>query len=160
MVVLGIDPGTLATGWAVLEKVDSKLLLQGFGQICLVEQSISQRLASLYQAVTERIKTYSPHVMVIEKIFVSRSPASALVLGYARGIAMMTAALQAIPVIEYAPTTVKKALTGYGHASKEQMVAMVAHLFQVSMPHDAADAVALALYHCQQNLYEKVRDHF
>ena len=95
------------------------------------------------------MERFKPSCLVIEKVFVAKNPSSALTLGYARGIAMMTAALYESDIQEYAATTVKQRLTGHGHASKEQMVAMIERLFRVSLSHDIADAVALAFCHCQ-----------
>ncbi len=95
------------------------------------------------------MERFKPSCLVIEKVFVAKNPSSALTLGYARGIAMMTAALYESDIQEYAATTVKQRLTGHGHASKDQMVAMIERLFRVSLSHDIADAVALAFCHCQ-----------
>ena len=149
MIVMGIDPGTRCMGWAVIEKQDRSLLLKECGAISSSSRSVSERLVHIHKTLSTIMERFKPSCLVIEKVFVAKNPSSALTLGYARGIAMMTAALYESDIQEYAATTVKKRLTGYGHASKEQMVAMIERLFRVSLPHDVADAVALAFCHCQ-----------
>ena len=154
MVVIGIDPGTRSMGWAVIEKQDRALILRECGAISSSSRSVSHRLVHIHKELSTIMEQFKPSCLVIEKVFVAKNPASALTLGYARGIAMMTAALYESDIQEYAATTVKQRLTGYGHASKEQMVAMIERLFRVSLQHDKADAVALAFCHCQNNVLE------
>lgn len=161
MIILGLDPGSLTTGWAIIEKKNQLSTIKSWGIIkgkeskkqenSLKNTTLSERLAVIYTQLSQVITQNAPSIMVIEKIFVSKNPLSALALGHARGVALLTAALNEINVIEYSPNSVKKSLTGHGHASKEQMIAMIFRLFHVTLPHDAADAAALALCHSYQN---------
>ena len=150
MIVLGIDPGIRSMGWAVIEKHDEALTLKEYGAIRPPLQCIPKRLAHIHKALATIMEQCLPQCLVVEKIFVAKNPCSALTLGYARGVTMMTAALYGIAVQEYVATTVKQRLTGYGHASKDQMIAMIERLFRIALAHDVADAVALAFCHCQE----------
>lgn len=150
MYILGIDPGLACTGWAILNNDNNSTpLLKDWGRIITPKIcTLSQKLAFLYKELFKIMTDHSPDKMVIEKVFVHKNPSSALTLGYARGIAMMTAALKDIPVTEQSATTAKLRLTGHGHASKEQVMAMVKSIFKVNMPSDCADAVALSFSCC------------
>lgn len=152
MRVLGLDPGTAATGYGVVE-------FAGPGATRLVEcgvvrtaaaSPLEQRLAQIFDAIADLIVQHRPDVVAVESVFVARNPRSALVLGHARGAALLAAAKAGLPVAEYAPAVVKRTVVGAGAATKIQVQRMAARLLRLSAPpapDDAADGVAVALTH-------------
>lgn len=111
-----------------------------------------ERLLRLHDELLGIIREYRPGVMVVEKLFFARNVTNALSVGQARGVAMLTAAENGIPVVEYTPAEVKQAVAGYGNAGKEQiqeMVRLILGLPEAPKPDDAADALAVALCHVQ-----------
>ncbi len=163
--IFGFDPGTRAAGWAVVSSSPGakpqaviyagrafQVMAQGVVRPKST-QSLPVRLAELYGQLQDLVVQFQPTAFVIEKAFVQHHPQSALTLGYARGIALAIAGAHNIAVYEYTATTAKKALTGYGHSSKEQMCAMVARLFGVTAASDAADAIALAFCHAGRDMF-------
>ncbi len=147
--ILGVDPGSQATGWAVVEtgsrlrRVDSGVIRPGRG----VE--LSARLLVIHDELTLVIERTAPTVMAIEDLFNAKNPRSSLVLGHARGAAMVAGARAALVVHEYAPAEIKRALTGNGQAAKEQVRFMVMRLLGLTdQPGlDESDALAVALAH-------------
>ena len=151
MRVIGIDPGSAATGWGVVELVRGALVHRGHGVVRVPPGDPGPRLAFLARSVSELLERERPAVAAVEQIFVARSPRAALVLGQARGVVLAVAALAGIPVVEYAPAEVKQTVTGSGRAAKAQVQWMVGAL--LSLPRrpaqDAADALALAICHAR-----------
>ncbi len=155
MRILGVDPGMHAMGWGVLEQDFSAskgssmpFKVQGVGCIKPPRKANhAERLLFLYQELSAVVVCYAPTVLVLERIFVNKYPASALVLGYARAVAMLIGALHDLKCAELSATSVKQSITGHGHASKAQMTAMIERLLNIPDPlsHDSADALALAL---------------
>lgn len=142
MKILGVDPGSLRCGWAVLDQDH----LWANGIVCLkAKVPMPQRLAQIFLALQTVIRTHHPTVCVLEKSFVHKNSATALVLAQVRGVCLLLASLEGLEVQEKAPTAAKKNLTGHGQATKEQMMAMIKHIYGVDLASDAADAVALAL---------------
>ena len=154
MRVMGIDPSIRVTGYGIIDFVDGKTLLVDFGTIKPpTDADTATRLAILYDDITELIKTHQPDELAIEEVFYGVNAKSVLMLGQARGAAMLCAAHHHLPVGEYAARKVKLAATGSGRASKEQVQFMVQRQLQMSeppQPHDAADALAVALCHHRQ----------
>ncbi|KKR32921.1 MAG: Crossover junction endodeoxyribonuclease RuvC [Candidatus Gottesmanbacteria bacterium GW2011_GWC2_39_8] len=152
MIVLGIDPGIAITGWSVVEEKNGKQKLLGYGTIETSKDiTLPKRLITLYNDLNILISKYSPEVAVLERIFFNTNTKSAIIVGQARGVAMLTCEKNKLECIEYTPLQVKMALTGYGRADKNQMQQMVKTIFglkTVPQPDDAADAVAIALGHC------------
>lgn len=151
-VTLGIDPGTARLGYGVIRGREPAESLE-FG---IVEtpsgDAMPDRLLRLHDELLGIIREYRPEVMVVEKLFFARNVTNALTVGQARGVAMLTAAENGIPVVEYTPAEVKQAVAGYGNASKEQiqeMVRLILGLDEKPTPDDAADALAVALCHVQ-----------
>ena len=152
--ILGIDPGSVTTGVAVIEK-------QGREHVCLHLESLKlgaqkdtpggfhQRLGEVFTRVSRLIETYQPHEFAIEQIFMFRSPESSLKLAQARGAAIAAAVVAGLPVAEYMPAEVKKAVVGTGRADKLQVQHMVKRLLSLTddPPADGADAAAVALCH-------------
>lgn len=154
LVVLGIDPGSLVTGYGVVARSDGRLTLVASGTI--VNSSdipMPERLVCIYDALIGVIKKYQPDECSIESAFYGKNAQSALKLGHARGVAMLAAAHQKLPTAEYSPREVKKAVVGTGTASKQQVQFMVKSLLRsanTSMKLDASDALAIALCHLQR----------
>jgi crossover junction endodeoxyribonuclease RuvC len=150
MWILGIDPGTRIMGWGLIHLSQGQELLGPGGQIRPKGRDLSKKLGQIYAELCEIIQEHRPQTMVIESVFVHINSQSALTLGYARGVAMAVAGQNNVAVVEYAPTAIKKSLTGYGHATKDQMVAMIARLFSIhALSPDTADAYAGALCHAR-----------
>lgn len=150
---LGIDPGSRLTGWGVVEREGARLRLVGAGVIRLgAPAPVAERLGRLAIACDDLLRRWRPSVVALERAFVARNVQSALRLGEARGVVFAAASVASVSVCEYAPTHVKLAVTGYGHAAKDAVgrgVCMRLGLADVPQA-DAADALALALCHLQQ----------
>lgn len=155
MRVFGIDCGTEFTGYGVVE-VDGaarmpRLLHRAAGTIRLnKKEKTPQRLAQVYAELTALMALHQPEVVAIEEVFFSANAKSALKLGQVRGVAMLAAATSHLPVVEYAPLSIKSAVVGYGLAQKEQVQFMVTRLLELSEAPDspdAADALAIAICH-------------
>jgi len=153
VVILGIDPGTAATGYGVVVR-------SGPGRVRLVEcgvirtsagEPLVRRIREIYEEVVALVARHEPDVMAVEDVFHGKNAQSALKLGHARGAILLAAALQDLPVAEYAPRQIKKAVVGNGNASKDQVGFMVQQQLRLKappQPADAADGVAAALCHC------------
>jgi len=146
--ILGIDPGSSITGYAVLDGSDRPQLCDAAG-IRLPRAAFAVRLGLIFERLSEVIETFQPDEMAIEDVFVSRNAASALKLGQARGAAICAGAAAGLPVSEYTPTQIKKAIVGRGRAEKAQIQHMIGVLLGTSkkLQADAADAAAVALCH-------------
>lgn len=151
MRILGIDPGIGRMGWGVIEVESSKLKVKSYG--CVETEaslSIEQRLNIIYEAVEMFIKDYTPDALAIEELFFNTNAKTAMIVGQARGVVLLSAAQKKIPVAIYTPLQVKIALTGYGRAEKSQvgqMVKILLKLDKIPKPDDTADALAIALTH-------------
>jgi len=149
VIVLGIDPGTAATGYGVLERTGTRLRAIDFG--CLTtDPSVSPegRLLAIHAGIGELIETHRPALVAVERLFFNKNVQTAFAVGQARGVVLLAAAQHRIPVHEYTPNEVKVAVTGYGRAPKEQvqrMVQLVLGLPALPRPDDAADALAVAI---------------
>jgi crossover junction endodeoxyribonuclease RuvC len=147
--VLGIDPGSRKTGFAVIESGRYHPAYIASGVIRVEKFSGALRLKNIFLSIGQIIEQYQPDVMAIEKVFVHKNPKSAITLGQARGVILCAAAMHELPIMEYTPTTVKSTIVGKGHAGKDQIGFMVQNLLKLtSAPQeDAADAIAIALCH-------------
>ena len=149
MIVLGIDPGTAALGYGIVERTGSRLRAVDYG--CLTtspDAPLPDRLLRIHAQVTELIETHGPDVLAVERLFFSRNAQSAFGVGQARGVVLLAAAQAGIPVREATPNEVKVAVTGYGNAEKGQvgrMVSVILQLPEVPTPDDTADALATAI---------------
>lgn len=148
--ILGVDPGSSATGWGVVESEGARLTYVGSGVI-KPHRSLGhpQKLSVIFTALKGLIEVYHPDEAAVEETFVNASPRDALVLGQARGVALLAPADAGIAVAEYAANTVKKSVVGKGHADKSQIAAMVKVLLpKCEAPAaDEADALAVAICH-------------
>ncbi len=148
--ILGIDPGSGATGWGVIEADGPRLSFLAAGVIRPKRAlSRAERLAAIHEGLAALIADWTPAEAAVEETFVNASPRDALVLGEARGVALLAPALAGILVAEYAANTIKKSVVGKGHAEKQQVAAMVRVLLPASgaQAADAADALAAAICH-------------
>lgn len=148
--ILGIDPGSRATGYAVVESDGQVSRAIEHGVIRLPgSESLALRLAKLHAALVEVVARTRPTEVAIEEVFTARNARSALVLGHARGVLLLAASTAECEIHEYTARTVKKAVAGYGGADKQQVCSMVKMLLGLrkTPPQDAADALAIALCH-------------
>ena len=159
MKILGIDPGIARCGWGVVDVNKSKLTVIKYGCIeTSSEIEIPQRLVLVYKEVQKIIKTYSPDEFAIEELFFNTNAKTAFVVGQARGVILLSAAQNNIPISIYTPLQVKIALTGYGRAEKNQIGHMVKTLLtlkEIPKPDDTTDALAVAMAHAFSNKYNK-----
>ncbi len=154
MRILGVDPGSEATGYGLIESDGSEHKLVTFGTIRTpARRPFQDRLFNIYTGLIEILSRNSADVLAVESVFHAANVQSALKLGHARGIVLLAAAQQGIPVYEYSPLEVKRGITGYGRAEKSQvqgMVRFLLHLPEPPAPDDAADALALAICHAHR----------
>ena len=150
MKVLGIDPGTAALGYGIVERSGGRLREVDHG--CLTtspDLSLPERLLAIHALVDELIALHSPRIVAIERLFFSKNVQTAFAVGQARGVVLLAAAQHRVPVVEATPNEVKSAIAGYGAADKEQvqrMVQLVLGMAELPRPDDAADALAIAVW--------------
>ncbi|MEL3890334.1 crossover junction endodeoxyribonuclease RuvC [Ferrovibrio sp. MS7] len=148
--IIGLDPGLRATGWGVIEAEGNRLRHIAHGTIRInPDEELAYRLRFLHDALVQVLAEWQPQSAAVEETFVNQNPASTLKLGQARGIVLLAPAQAGLPVAEYAPNLIKKAVVGVGHAEKEQVHAMVKRLLPgvAVKGADAADALAVAIAH-------------
>jgi crossover junction endodeoxyribonuclease RuvC len=151
--ILGIDPGTAATGYGlVLRREDGVLSLLECGVIrTSPRESLPLRIRDIFRGIEEIIDQFGPDSVAVEDVFHGKNARSALTLGHARGAILLAAALRDLPIAEYSPREIKKAVVGTGNATKEQVAYMVQRHLRLKTPptpSDAADGAAAALCHC------------
>lgn len=153
MIVIGIDPGAATTGYGVVAR-------SGDGAVSLIECGVvrtdahtplADRLRQIYDGLGEVLSRHRVDAMAVEGVFYAKNARTSIILGHARGAALLAATLRELPVFEYAPAEVKNAVVGTGRATKEQVQFMVQRALRLRTPPspaDAADGVAVALCHC------------
>lgn len=160
--IIGIDPGLRRTGWGVIEITGNQLRFVASGTVTSNDKlDLASRLCELHQGLSAVLHAYQPAEAAVEHTFVNKDATATLKLGQARGIALLAPAQAGLPVSEYAPNAVKKAVIGVGHGEKQQIHMMV----KVLMPRatfntsDAADALAIAICHAHNrtSLAHKLR---
>jgi crossover junction endodeoxyribonuclease RuvC len=150
VIVLGIDPGTAALGYGIVERAGGRLREIDHG--CLVtspDRSLPERLLAIHALVDELIALHEPVLVAVERLFFSKNVQTAFAVGQARGVVLLAAAQHGVPVREATPNEVKSAITGYGAADKAQvarMVQLVLGMRELPRPDDAADALAIATW--------------
>ncbi|HBE92870.1 MAG TPA: crossover junction endodeoxyribonuclease RuvC [Gammaproteobacteria bacterium] len=149
MRILGIDPGSLTTGFGVVEILDGRLAYITSGCIRMKDEPLPQRLKTIFSGISELVEINSPDAFAIEQVFMARNARSALVLGQARGAAICAAVDKDLPVSEYSALEIKKSVVGYGQADKSQVQHMVRSILALdgAPQADAADALACAICH-------------
>jgi len=158
VIILGIDPGTAATGYGVVSR-------RSGGAVSLVEcgvirtstrETLANRIREIFEGVAGLIERHEPSAVSVEDVFHGKNPQSALKLGHARGAILLAMALRQIPIAEYAPRQIKKAVVGSGNATKDQvgfMVKQQLRLKDTPTPADAADGIAVALCHAMMGSF-------
>ena len=157
MIVLGIDPGSQATGFSVLHKEKGRFRLIEAGIIrTKTKDGIPKRLLVIHNELEKVIQKHNPTTAAIESIFAGKSAESALRLGQARGVALVVLAKHNLDVTPYNPMTVKKSVGGHGRAGKAEMIRIVSRLLGLSkdLPSDAADASAIAITHLMHTSFQ------
>jgi len=151
--ILGIDPGLRVTGFGIIEKDGSRLSYIASGTIKSGEGELPERLGALFRGLTAVLEAHQPHEVAIEKVFVNVNPHSTLLLGQARGAAIVAAVHQDLTVAEYTALQIKQAVVGNGHADKQQVQEMVKRLLSLTKAPaaDPADALACAICHAHSN---------
>ena len=151
MRVFGIDPGSIRTGYGCVDTDRSRHRLIVCGAITTPsDASFPDKLLTIHRALAAAIAASDPQSVAIENLFYATNVRSALKLGHVRGVAMLAAIQAGLPVVEYTPAEIKRAVVGYGRAEKHQvqeMIRMLLGLDAVPSPHDAADALAVAICH-------------
>lgn len=155
MRIFGVDCGTEITGFGVVETAtgtrNPQLVCCAMGAILLPKQkNLPERLEQVFNELSQKMAEWQPDAVAIEEVFYSVNAKSALKLGQVRGVALLAAACQKLPVVEYAPLRIKQSVVGYGLAKKEQVQFMVQRLLNLEAlpePADAADALAIAICH-------------
>lgn len=158
--IIGIDPGLRRCGWGVIETSGNRLAFVACGTLTpKVSATLPERLAELFEGIGRLVREFGPDEAAVEETFVNQGARSALQLGQARGVVLMTPASMGVPVAEYAANLVKKSVVGAGHAEKQQVQAMI----KIILPQadfgtsaDAADALAIAICHAHHRSHRRL----
>ena len=160
MRILGLDPGTATTGYGIIDVEDGDFILVTYGVIkTSPKMAMPNRLQVIQQELKALLDTYHPESAGIEELFFGRNVTTAITVGQARGVLLLTLANAEIPISEYSPPKIKDAVTGYGKADKQQMQMMVRNLLNLEetpRPDDAADGLAVAITHYQYQRFENL----
>mgnify|MGYP002758435732 CR=1 FL=1 len=159
MRILGIDPGIAIMGYGVVEFEASKVKVIENGVLTTSSKTPTpERLSILYNNLNEIIKEFKPDEFAIEELFFNQNVKTAITVGHARGVQILSAQVNNLPIYEYTPLQIKQAVTGYGRASKTQMqktVTTLLNLKQIPKPDDAADALAVSLCHALSQRFKE-----
>jgi len=151
MIILGVDPGTIITGYGIIELNKNKISHITSGTIKLsATKSLPEKLKIIYTDLEKLIRTYKPDEFAIETAFYGKNIQSAMKIGYARGVSLLAAVNNKVLIAEYAPGEIKKAVVGRGSASKQQvafMIKTILNLKKLKMKSDESDALAIAICH-------------
>jgi crossover junction endodeoxyribonuclease RuvC len=149
VIILGVDPGSRATGYGVIDTVPVARMLGGGVIRPAAGAPLAERLLDIHEGISGAIREFNPEVMVVERVFNAKNPHSALVLGHARGVILLAGSQAGLAPLEYAAREIKLAVTGAGDADKEQVRFMVMRLLRLTAepPLDLSDALAAALAH-------------
>ena len=163
MRILGLDPGTATTGYGIIDvEEDGRLTAVSYGTITTPAKTpMPERLQTIQQELRALIHEFQPDRSAIEEVFFGRNVTTAITVGQARGVLMLTLANANIPISEYSPPKIKDAVTGYGKADKAQVQLMVRNLLDLEetpRPDDAADGLAVAITHAQYQRFESLYD--
>jgi crossover junction endodeoxyribonuclease RuvC len=164
LIVLGVDPGTAATGYGVVARGrDGAVSLLECGVIRTeARTALPLRLKAIYEGLAEVLARHAPTHMAVEGVFYAKNVRTTVVLGHARGVALLAGSLNGLEVAEYSPAEIKNAIVGTGRADKAQVQFMVMRLLRlrsVPEPADAADGVAVALCHCNASVLAQKLQH-
>lgn len=162
MIILGIDPGIAIMGYGVLEVNGNRYKVLENGVVTTSSKTKTpERLKILYDNLNDIIKQYKPDEFAIEELFFNQNVKTAITVGHARGVQVLCAQVNNLPIYEYTPLQIKQAITGFGRANKKQMqeaVTTLLNLSEIPKPDDAADALAVSLTHAfSQRFKEQFR---
>lgn len=153
MVILGIDPGVATVGFGIITRSGGLITLQRYGVITTPAKTrLSHRLMQIYNDVNELIITFKPDVIAVEELFFNTNMKTAIAVSHGRASVLLAGEQHGVPMFEYTPLQVKKAVAGYGRATKHQVMDMVKRLLvmdTIPKPDDAADALAVAICHAR-----------
>lgn len=151
MIVIGIDPGYAIVGYGIVDYQGSKFLTLDYGAIQTpAGMDMPKRLEMIYDGINTLIQKYNPTVLAVEELFFANNAKTAIAVGQGRGIILLAAQKNGLPIFEYTPLQVKQAVVGYGRAEKRQVMEMtriLLNLTKIPKPDDAADALAIAICH-------------
>ncbi len=152
--VLGIDPGSVITGYGIIDSNGARSVYVAHGHIRVKGETFADRLGHIYSALSDVIDEWNPEQVAVEQVFLSNNPMSALKLGQARGAAITSVVTRGLPVNEYAARSVKQVVTGSGSSDKQQVQTMVKALLGLNRPVqvDAADGLAIAICHAHAGM--------
>ncbi len=159
MLILGIDPGTVATGYGIVSKNGSSPTYVTGGVIRPgVKRTQSAKLLAVYTALDKIVREFRPSVMVVESLFHSVNIQSLIKMGQVRGVILLLGELHSLELFEYSPREIKQGITGYGNADKAQVMFMIQKILRLPTlkSSDLADALAMATFHAHTNFPEKV----
>lgn len=154
IIIIGVDPGTVITGYGIIKKVGNNFETIDYG--CIrppKEKELNDRFFIIHEGIENLLKKHIPSTLIVETQYVNKNIQSSIKLAMARAAIILAAKRNGIEVVEYTPTTVKKAVTGTGSASKHQIQGMIQKLLclkELPQPEDAADALALAICYAQK----------
>ncbi len=162
MRILGLDPGTATTGYGIVDVEEGEFTAVAYGTIStLAKTPMPQRLQQIQQELQQLIDEYQPDSVGVEEVFFGRNVTTAITVGQARGVLLLTVANAGLPIGEYSPPKIKDAVTGYGKADKAQVQLMVRNLLDLEetpRPDDAADGLAVAITHYHYQRFESLYD--
>jgi crossover junction endodeoxyribonuclease RuvC len=162
MRILGLDPGTATTGYGIVDVVEGEFTAVTYGVIKTPAQTpMPQRLQQIQQELQQLLDEYQPDSVGIEEVFFGRNVTTAITVGQARGVLLLTIANAGLPIGAYSPPKIKDAVTGYGKADKAQVQLMVRNLLDLEetpRPDDAADGLAVAITHYHYQRFESLYD--
>lgn len=160
MIILGIDPGFAIMGYGIIQYEGNRFKSLGYGAITTPStMPTPARLKTIYEELNEIIVKYNPDTVAIEELFFNNNAKTALLVGHARGVAVLSAANNNKEIFEYTPLQVKQGVVGYGRADKgqvQQMVKTLLNLSKIPKPDDVADALAVAICHAHTGNFKNM----
>ena len=155
LVILGIDPGYAIVGWGVINYNANRFSVNSYGAVTTnAGVKFSSRLMAIYSEIDSIMKLHKPEAVAIEKLYFNTNTTTAMDVAQARGVILLAATNNNIPIYEYTPLQVKSAVTGYGRAEKKQVMDMIKNILRlekIPKPDDTADALALAVCHAHSS---------
>ena len=153
MVILGIDPGVATVGFGIINEKGGEPALKSYGVITTpAKMRLALRLKQINNDVSELIQTFKPDALAVEELFFNTNQKTAVAVAHGRAAVILAGEEHSIPMFEYTPLQIKKAVAGYGNATKKQVMEMVKRLLKMEQnpkPDDAADALAIAICHAR-----------
>jgi len=160
MIILGIDPGIAITGFGIIKYSGNRFEVINYGAVITdSKMPMPMRLKKIYDELNEIIRLYNPEAVIIEELFFNTNAKTAIVVGQARGVAVLVAAINQKEIFEYTPLQVKQGVVGYGRADKnqvQQMIKTILKLDKIPKPDDVADALAIAICHAHTGKFKNL----